>query len=144
MSHVTHLNEPCHTYKWAPSQIWTSHVMDMNATHVNMTEFCHTYECGGPMSHIWMRASAFMLHIWMRGPHVTHMNAGLRIHVTYMNAGPLHYIIPPKKLLGGGFSTPYTRFCLICTINSELTHFPIYECGASTFMSQTWMWGLCI
>jgi len=27
----------------------------------------------------------------------------------------------PKKLLGSGFSTPYTPFCLICTISSELT-----------------------
>jgi len=24
---------------------------------------------------------------------------------------------PPKTFLGGGFSTPYTPFCLICTIN---------------------------
>jgi len=27
---------------------------------------------------------------------------------------------PPKKLLGSGVSTPYTPFCLICTIISEL------------------------
>ena len=28
---------------------------------------------------------------------------------------------PPKNLLGSGFSTPYTPFCLICTMSSELT-----------------------
>ena len=37
---------------------------------------------------------------------------------------------PPTKLLGSGFSTPYTPFCLICTISSELTcisHFHSFE-----------------
>ena len=33
---------------------------------------------------------------------------------------------PPKKLLGSGFSTPFTFFCMICTINSELKYFPIF------------------
>ena len=33
--------------------------------------------------------------------------------------------LPPKKLVRGGFPTPHTLFCLICTINSELTYFPI-------------------
>jgi len=28
-----------------------------------------------------------------------------------------------KKFLGRGFSTPYTLFCMICTINSEVTYF---------------------
>jgi len=37
---------------------------------------------------------------------------------------PSHGAIPPKKILGCGFSTPYTLFGLICTINSELNHFP--------------------
>jgi len=32
---------------------------------------------------------------------------------------------PPKKPIGGGVSTPYTTFCLICTITSEITYFLI-------------------
>jgi len=52
MSHVTHMNESCHTYERVMSHIWTSHV-----THMN--ESCHTFE--RVMSHIWMS-------------HVTHMN----------------------------------------------------------------------
>ena len=52
MSHVTHINEPCHTYEWVMSHIWMSHV-----THMN--EPCHTYEW--VMSH-------------MRMSHVTYMN----------------------------------------------------------------------
>ena len=32
--------------------------------------------------------------------------------------------MPPKKILFGGFPTPYTTFCLICTITG-LTYFPI-------------------
>ena len=52
MSHVTYMNESCHTYEWVMWHIWMSHV-----TH--MKESCHTYE--------WV-----VLHIWMS--HVTHMN----------------------------------------------------------------------
>ena len=33
---------------------------------------------------------------------------------------------PPKKFLGSGVSTLRTVFCLICTINSELTYFLIF------------------
>jgi len=38
MSHVTHMNELCHTYEWVMSHIWMSHVLQMN-------ESCLTYEC---------------------------------------------------------------------------------------------------
>jgi len=37
MSHVTHMNESCHTYEWVMSHIRMSHV-----THMN--ESCHAYE----------------------------------------------------------------------------------------------------
>jgi len=50
MSHVTHMNESCHTYEWVMSHIWMGHV-----THTNEschTESCHTYEW--VMSHIGM------------------------------------------------------------------------------------------
>jgi len=43
MSHVTHMNESCHTYKWVTSHTWMSHV-----THIN--ESRHTHEW--VMSHI--------------------------------------------------------------------------------------------
>jgi len=38
MSHITHTNEPYHTYKCVVSHIQMSHV-----THTN--ESCHTYKC---------------------------------------------------------------------------------------------------
>jgi len=74
MSHVTHTDESCHTHGWVMSHIWMSHV-----TH--MDESCHTY--GGVMSHIWMSPVTHMdeschtygwvmSHIWMS--HVTHMD----------------------------------------------------------------------
>ena len=75
MSHVTHLNELCHTSEWVMSYIWTSHVTHLNescctlewvtshtkrrghdvaacvrVTHMN--ESCHTYKWSMP--HIWM------------------------------------------------------------------------------------------
>ena len=44
----------------------------------------------------------------------------------------LQYVrYPPKRLLGSGFSTPCTAFCLICTINSELT-----SCLICTHLSE--------
>jgi len=52
MSHVTHMNESCHTYEWVAAHTWMSRV-----THMN--ESCHTYE--RVMSHI-------------RMSHVTHTN----------------------------------------------------------------------
>ena len=52
MSHVTHIDESCHTHERVMSHIWTSHVTRMN-------ESCHTYE--------WVKS-----HVWMS--HVTHMN----------------------------------------------------------------------
>ena len=62
MSHVTHINESCHTYKRVMSHIWMSHVTRMN-------ESCH-------MLHIWAsicrELEGVMSHIWMS--HVTHMN----------------------------------------------------------------------
>jgi len=32
------------------------------------------------------------------------------------------HLVPPQKLFGSGFSTPYTPFCLMCTISSELKY----------------------
>jgi len=43
MSHVTDINESCHTYGWVMSQIWMSHVTRMN-------EWCLMYKW--VMSHI--------------------------------------------------------------------------------------------
>jgi len=44
---------------------------------------------------------------------------------------PADRLVPPKKLLECGVSTPYTLFCLMCEIYSELNHFPI-----STHLSE--------
>jgi len=66
MSHVTRMNESCHTDEWVMSHMWMS---------------CHKYEW--VMSHIWMSHVTrmnescqthewVMSHIWMS--HVAHMN----------------------------------------------------------------------
>ena len=52
MSHVTHMNESCHTYERVMSHIWTSHVTHMNESR-------HT--------NVWA-----MPHIWTS--HVSHIN----------------------------------------------------------------------
>jgi len=33
MSHVTHMNESCHTYEWVMSHTWMSHVTHMNESY---------------------------------------------------------------------------------------------------------------
>ena len=102
MSHVTHMNESCHTYEWVMSHIWMSHVTHRNESshtyewvmshicisHVtHMNESCHTYEC--VKSHVWMSQVTHMneschtyewvmLHIWMS--HVTHTNKSCHKH----------------------------------------------------------------
>ena len=60
MSHVTHMNESCHTYEWVMAHVWMSHGTRMN-------DSCETY--AGVMWHIheWV-----MAHIWVS--HGTYMN----------------------------------------------------------------------
>ena len=67
VSHVTHMNESCHTYEWVMSHIWMSPVIVMNdishiwMSHVShMNESCHTYEW-----HYSHKQSHCILYIWM-------------------------------------------------------------------------------
>ena len=53
-SHVTRMNESCHTYEWVMSHVWRSHVTRMN-------ESCHTYEW--VTSYIWKHTN----ESWHRG-----------------------------------------------------------------------------
>jgi len=90
MSHVTHMNESCHTYEWVTTHIWMSHVAHMNEscrTYERVTSpidaSCHTYE--------WVISPVNeSYHIWQR--HVTrervtsHINESCHVwkgHVTY-------------------------------------------------------------
>jgi len=50
--------------------------------------------------------------------------------------------IPPKKLLGSEFSTPYTPFCLICTISSELKY--LSHLSLSSYLRVALIHLLCI
>jgi len=86
ISHVTPMNESCHTYEWAMSHIWMSHVTYMNESYhtyewvmSHMNESFHTYEAC--YSYEWVTS-----HIWTR--HATHMKVSCHTwkrHVTYMN-----------------------------------------------------------
>jgi len=51
MSHVTHMNEPCHTYEWVVSILRMrdmSHIPTIHVTRIN--ESCHTYRCSSSLS----------------------------------------------------------------------------------------------
>jgi len=63
MSHVTHMNESCHTYEWVMAHIRMSHVTDMNQS-------CHTYE--------WVMSNTCMRH-------VKHINASCHTHKCVMS-----------------------------------------------------------
>jgi len=50
MSHVSHMNESCHTYEWVMSHIWMSHVSHSiphiwmrHASHMNESRHTHTW-----------------------------------------------------------------------------------------------------
>ena len=72
--HHTRMNKPCHTYEWAMSHVWMSHVPLMK-------ESCHSHTYERVMSHIWMSHvlhmsescptyECVMSHVWMS--HVPH------------------------------------------------------------------------
>ena len=112
MSHVTHVDESCHTCEWVMSHMWMSHVTHdneschtcewvMSLTHVD--ESCHT--CAWVMSHMTMShvthvneschtCEWVMSQMWMS--HVTHVNESFHTwqwvmshmtmsHVTHVN-----------------------------------------------------------
>ena len=90
MSHVTHMNESCHTYEWVMSHMSLSH-----STHAY--EACHIFE--SVIAHIWMSHGKLMneschtchwviAHTHMR--HATYLNKSCRrcsevLHVTHIN-----------------------------------------------------------
>jgi len=107
MCHVTHTNEPWHTYEWVMSNVRMGHVTPMN-------ESCHTYE--GVTSHVWMSHVTHM-HKYMMAlntrrcwwyvsqfmSHVTRMNESCQTyewvmshiwmsHVTYMSESRHIYV----------------------------------------------------
>jgi len=45
MSHVTVMNESCHTCEWVTSHLWMSHVTIWMSHVILMNESHHTYEC---------------------------------------------------------------------------------------------------
>ena len=88
MSHVTHMNESCHTYEWVMTRIWMSHVTradeslyiydwDMSLFRIRpityIDESCHTY--GWVTWHIWMSLFTHMSH-------VTRMNESRHTHTS--------------------------------------------------------------
>ena len=100
-SHVTSLNESCHTYEWVMSRIWMCQV-----THMN--ESCHASEW--VMSRIWMShvtymneschiSECVMSRIWMS--HVTHLNESCHVYEWVMSHIWLSHVRP-----AGVYETP--------------------------------------
>jgi len=108
ISHVTHMNESCHTKHFDDKIIFSlagkrNNLMESRVLHVEMDESCHT--CRWVLSHIWRSHVTHveeschtyewvMSHIWMS--HATHMNESChtyewvmshtwRSHVTHMD-----------------------------------------------------------
>ena len=67
MSHVTHMNESCHTYEWVMAHIWMGHVTHewviphiwlSHVTHALLSHVTHIYEschtCDWIMPHTWL------------------------------------------------------------------------------------------
>ena len=73
MSHVTHMNESCHTCEWVMSHIWMTLLICMKEPcHINdwaENAQCHVYECAmneqchcNAHSYIWM--SSVIVQLW--------------------------------------------------------------------------------
>jgi len=103
MSHVTSMNESCHTNDWVMSHIWMRHV-----THVDdhpyvlsfhlLLQLCHTREC--VMQYLWMSHvtrvnESCHMYAWVmshiRMSLVTHMNKSCHIH----EWPPMCDLLPP-------------------------------------------------
>jgi len=60
ISHVTHVNEPCHTFEWVMSHMWMSHVC-------HVTESCRTcewcFQCTATHSHV--QLDLFIWELWL-------------------------------------------------------------------------------
>ena len=66
MSHVTHMNESCHTYEWDMSHTWMSHVTHMNESRDTYEWICFT--CTNEschMSHIRMSSVTCHTYNWV-------------------------------------------------------------------------------
>ena len=75
MSHVTHINESCHTCEWFMSHIWVSHVTHMYICMIAQD----AWEGLRVMSHIWVRNVTHMMS------HVTHMSESCQIYEWVMS-----------------------------------------------------------
>ena len=115
MSHVTHMNESCHTYEWVMKHIKMSHV-----THID--ESCDTYvwitmakyatvAIAGEqkwMSHVprifeaWRTYEWVTAHVWMS--HGIHMNESCRTYAQLLST-------PPKNALIALFSSEVRQTC---------------------------------
>ena len=115
ISHVTHMDESCHTYEWVMSHIWMSHVTQVD-------ESSHTYEWVIPTAYcMWSIISSFSnRYLADRSSHVTHMDESCHkyvwvmshmwmSHVTHMNESPTAYciwsVISPFSNLNRGSSS---------------------------------------
>ena len=112
MSHVTHMNESCHTYEWVMSHIWMRHVTNMN-------ESCHTYEC--VMSHIWMS-------------HVTHMNESCQTYEWVMS----HIWMTHSGLLFKKDNAPVPESCH--TYECVMSHLLMTHGAHMKFLVKGFFW----
>jgi len=125
MCYVTDMNESCHTHIYmchsqkAHTTIRMKHVWDMTHPHL----WQDSLMCVPWLIH---RQEE---HTARKATHTPHILLWQYIRVTRLidmcHITRYHSFIPPDKLRVGGGSTLYTLFCLICTINSELTYLTI-------------------
>ena len=105
MSHVTHMNEWCHTYEWVESHIWMSHVKQINTSEhtihfAHMNAACHvcriTFSFKYDVTHmneIWHTLS--YLTYMHRERHTWHATVTYRVAKTHrMPEGASHF---PQK-----------------------------------------------
>ena len=119
MSHVTHVNESCHTPEWVVSRTLMRHV-----THVNRS--CHTYD--------WV-----MSHIWLI--HVSQMNE--KYHITHMDE-PCHSyetVMARERVMARSFSAivwldQHWSCCYMCDMNTRNAHKSLASVQGRAFLGH--------
>ena len=130
MSHVTHMNESCHTYQRVISQIWMSHDPHMHKSyHTYVSKSWHTYE--------WVMSQGCRPD----QRHGTHMSESCHRGVDPINptADQKHHHTYTRYMCDGVFKNTITHIWLFHMCESCLTNESVISHMKESHVSYEWV-----
>ena len=95
MSHVTHINESCHTYEWVVTDIRMSYATHMDESWVMTHTHTHRHRPESKLAAEWV-----MSHLWtscvmsnIRMSHVTHVNESCHTYEWVMSCHTYEWVM---------------------------------------------------